>query len=73
LAHSFRGFNPWSAISIALYLSLGKTPWWWEHMEEKAFHFMAPRKQKDREKLGIRYSPQIHAPSTYFLNLGSRS
>jgi hypothetical protein len=57
------------AIFITLDIRLCKTKWWLGHIEEEAFHFMAPRKQKDREAWEKIQPPRTHA-LTHFLNIG---
>jgi hypothetical protein len=68
LAHSFRGFSPSSAGSIALSLRQGR-PWQQDSAAEPA-HFMAnqeaQRKGRVRDKIPFKDTPQV----TYFLQVG---
>jgi hypothetical protein len=63
LAHSFRGFSPWSLGPR----HLGRKSWQQEYMEEDTLHIMVDRKQKARTGLGIMYKLQRHTPETSFL------
>jgi hypothetical protein len=43
-AYISRGFDPW----LFGPMHLGRTPWQWEHVEEKAVHFLAGQDDAER-------------------------
>jgi hypothetical protein len=69
LVHTFRGFSPWSAGSMAFrpvarQKHHGRKTWW-----KEAAHLMGARKQRARQEgARNRCILQSHTPVTYFLH-----
>jgi hypothetical protein len=58
LAHGFRGFSLWSAVTIVFGSSWGRTSWQQKGMVKKTAHLMAARKQKERRDWGQGLAPR---------------